>query len=656
MSELNQAVHTIQFLAVDAVEKANSGHPGTPMALAGIGVELFTRYLRYVPEDPHWPNRDRFVLSCGHASMLLYSLLHMAGYDLPLSELESFRQWGSKTPGHPEVGHTAGVETTTGPLGQGVGNAVGMALAGKMMGARVNTEDDALVDYRVFALASDGDLMEGVASEAASIAGHLGLDNLVVVYDDNHITIDGTTAISFSEDVGKRFEAYGWYVQHVNGHDPDEVRSALDEAIAEAKRPSLIVARTHIAIGAPTKQDSPKAHGAPLGAEEIAGAKKAAGWPVEPPFRIPEGARVPFQQRVEEVRPEYEAWQQKVAALSGERKAHWKAHVERSVPANVLGELLASAPPKKDATRSLAGKVEQRLAALMPALVGGAADLAESTKTDIHDGGSVQRGEFGGRNLHFGIREHGMGAIMNGLALSGFFVPLGSTFLIFSDYMRPSIRLAALMEQQTVYVFTHDSVFLGEDGPTHQPVEQLTSLRLIPNLDVVRPADALECAAAWAHAATRRHGPTALVLSRQKLPELSRPAGFDPKTLLQGAYVLVDEKDPELVLIATGSEVGLAVEAQKVLAQRGKRARVVSAPCLEAFARLSAKEQEAVLGRGVRRVSIEAGRTPLWRSIVGLDGITIGIDRFGASAPYERIAEELGFTPEKVASTILERL
>jgi transketolase len=646
------AVKTVRFLSVDGVEKAKSGHPGTPMALAGIGVEIFTRHLRYVPEEPGWENRDRFVLSCGHASMLLYSLLHLAGYDLPLSELQSFRQWGSRTPGHPEHGLTPGVETTTGPLGQGVGNAVGLALAGKMAAARVGED---IVSYRVFALSSDGDQMEGIASEAASVAGHLGLDNLVMFYDDNKITIDGSTSITFSEDVGKRYEAYGWHVQHVDGHDRNAVHAAIDSALAEKGRPHLIVARTHIAIGAPTKHDTSGAHGAPLGAAEVEATKKAAGWPLDP-FHVPEQARAPFRARVEENKKELVTWKARVQKLDGEKKKLWDALTSRAVPEDLLRELLAAAEPKADATRNLASKVEQLAAELVPALVGGSADLNESCKTDIKGGGSVARGEYAGRTLHFGIREHGMGSILNGLALSGFFIPLGSTFLIFSDYMRPAVRLAALMEQQVVFVYTHDSVFLGEDGPTHQPVEQVSALRLIPNLDVFRPADAIECAAAWAHALTRRHGPTALVLTRQKLPALARPSGFDPASVLRGAYVLDDAPDPNLVLIATGSEVGLAVAAKERLAADGYRVRVVSAPCWEAFRRLPESEQAVVLGKGIPRVTLEAGRTNLWRAVTGDTGLAIGIDRFGASAPAERIAEELGFTPDKVRAAISQKL
>lgn len=656
MTDVDAAVQTIRFLSIDAVEKANSGHPGTPMALAGITVELFTRHLRYNPADPEWPNRDRFVLSCGHASMLLYSALHLAGYGLTLDDLKNFRQWGSKTAGHPEHGHAPGIETTTGPLGQGIGNAVGMALASKMLAARFNAPGSTMFDFRVFVLASDGDIMEGVASEAASIAGHLGLGNLIVIYDDNRITIDGKTEITFSEDVAKRFEAYGWATDHVDGHDPAAVRAALDRAASGGDQPHLIVARTHIAIGAPTKQDTSAAHGSPLGKSEVEATKKAAGWPLEPTFRIAEGAYLPFRKRAEELRPAYDAWKKLEAGLGGDRAAAWKTFTNREAPANLLDELVKATAPAKKATRVLAGVAEQRLSALVPALVGGAADLAGSTNTTIKGASDIARGKYDGRNFHFGIREHGMGAILNGLALSGF-LPFGSTFLIFSDYMRPSIRLAALMNQQVVYVFTHDSIYLGEDGPTHQPVEHLWALRLIPNLDVVRPADAVECAAAWTHAMNRRHGPTALALSRQNLPELERPSGFDNERILDGAYVLADASNPDVVIVASGSEVHVALGAKKILDGKGRKVRVVSAPCLEAFARLTQPARDAVLGgSGVRRVSLEVGRTPPWRALVGRDGITIGVDRFGASAPAERLAEELGLTAERVAAQILEQL
>ena len=649
-TDLTPAIHTVRFLSVDAVEQANSGHPGTPMALAGIGVEIFTRYLRYLPDEPAWPNRDRFVLSCGHASMLLYSLLHLAGYDLSLDELKNFRQWGSKTPGHPEVGHTPGVETTTGPLGQGVGNAVGMALALKMANARVGTAGDDIFDARVFALASDGDLMEGVASEAASLAGLWGLDNLVVVWDDNRITIDGDTQISFTEDVAKRFEAYGWFVQHVDGHDQAALSGVLDAAVAEKARPSLIVARTHIAIGAPTKQDTPGAHGAPLGAEEIAGAKRAVGWPVEPSFAVPDTARAPFAARVEDNRRHHAAWKARLAKLRPEAKRAYDHLVAHAAPPDLYATLLKGAPEKADATRSTASALQQIAAAELPALVGGSADLAESCKTTIKGSPHVARGEYAGRNLHFGIREHAMGSICNGLALSGLFVPYCSTFLIFSDYMRPAIRLAGLMQQQVVYVFTHDSIFLGEDGPTHQPVEQIASLRLVPNLRLWRPASPAECAAAWAAALQRTDGPTALVLTRHKIPN---PSGATPTAeIAKGAYVLVPADNPDVVLVATGSEVHVAEQAAAALGALGKKVRVVSAPCIDLFLERPRAEQDALLGAGTRRVAIEAGRTRGWEAVVGRDGLCIGVDGFGASAPYTDLAREYGLSTDKVVARI----
>ncbi|MEN9580920.1 MAG: hypothetical protein RJA70_3929 [Pseudomonadota bacterium] len=652
MSAFDTAVHTIQFLSADAVEKAGSGHPGTPMALAGITTELFTSTLRYNPQDPHWPNRDRFVLSCGHASMLLYSVLHLAGYDVSREDLMNFRQWDSKTPGHPEYGHTAGVETTTGPLGQGVGNAVGMALGSQLLAARFNTDQQELFNFRVFAIASDGDLMEGIASEAASIAGQLRLSNLVLIYDDNKITIDGTTEISFSEDVGKRFEAYGWQTTRVDGHNPAEVKKALD-ATKSATKPSLIIARTHIGIGCPTKQDTPSAHGSALGRDEINAAKKAAGWPLEE-FLVPSEATAPFKARVQAVLPEYQAWQKNIAALTGERAALWKALANNEVPADLFAQLAAASDTKTDATRSSGSKVLQKAAELVPQLVSGAADLAGSTKTDLKGSPHIHAGNFAGRNIHFGVREHGMGAIANGLSLCGF-VPVTSTFLIFSDYMRPSIRLSAMMKQRAAFVFTHDSIFVGEDGPTHQPIEQTGSLRMIPNLDVFRPADMLECAAAWGHTLSRKDGPTAILLTRQNLPALQRDPSFKNADVLNGAYIVSDATSPEVVLIATGSEVHVACEAKAQLEQAGKRVRVVSAPCLELFKRQPKSLQDAVLGTSGLRVSVEAGSTLTWGSIVGA-GLSIGIDHFGASAPAELLAEKFGLVADSVTKRVLQSL
>lgn len=649
---IEQAVRTVRFLSVDAVEAANSGHPGTPMGLAQIGVELYANYLRYDPKYPNWPNRDRFVLSCGHASMLLYSLLHLAGYELSVEDIKQFRQWGSKTPGHPEVTMTPGVETTTGPLGQGIGNAVGLALAGKMMGARVNTAESTLIDYDVYTIVSDGDLMEGVSREAVSIAGHLGLGNLIAIWDDNRITIDGSTEITFTEDMRLTFQAAGWRVEAADGHDHVSIRRALDAAKSEKQKPTLIVARTHIGYGSPNKQDKSAAHGSPLGKAEIEATKKAAGWPLEPSFFVPDDAYVPFRNRVLQNQKEREAWLKKVEQLEGARKDTWLAHTEPKIPSDLVEQLVAAAGEKSDSTRKLASVVEQKLAALMPRLVGGSADLNGSVLTYIAGAKDITAADFSGRNINFGIREHGMGSILNGLALSGFFVPFGSTFLMFSDYCRPAIRLSGLMEKQVVYVFSHDTVYLGEDGPTHQPVEQIASMRLIPNLHVIRPADGLECGVAWSMAATRTHGPSALVLSRQSLPRLPRPSGFKNSDVAKGAYVVVDVPNPELVLIATGSEVGIAVEAQAMLAAKGRRVRVVSAPCWQLFERLSAAEQNEVVPTGVRRAVFEIGSTVGWRGVVGLDGLVIGRDDFGVSAPWQRIQKEFGFDAEQVASRL----
>lgn len=654
LSPFDQAVLAVRFLSVDGVEQANSGHPGTPMGLAGIAVEIFANHLRYLPDQPHWPCRDRFVLSCGHASMLLYSMLHLTGYGLTTDDLRGFRQWGTKTAGHPEYGHAPGIETTTGPLGQGISNSVGLALAGKMAATRVN-DGAPLIDYNVYVLASDGDLMEGVAYEACSLAGHLQLDNLIVVYDANNITIDGKAEDSFTEDVDKRFTAQGWAVQHVDGHDESGVRSAIEKAKA-ADRPALIIAKTRIGFGAPNKQNTSGAHGAPLGKAEVELTKKAFGWPVEPTFYAPEGAYAAFKPARDRNQALYQQWQGRVAALNAEQRAQYDALVSPHVPADLLQQLVAIAGDKTDATRSHSGRIQQKVAELVPSLIGGAADLAESTKTWIKGSDAVFAGKYSGRNLNFGIREHGMGSVLNGIALSGFFIPFGSTFMIFSDYMRPPMRLAALMGIRVVYPFTHDSLFLGEDGPTHQPVEQLWNMRLVPNLDVFRPADGLECAAAWAYALGRTDGPTAFALTRHNVPALKRPDGFKPESMLDGAYVLSDVDNPDVVIIATGSEVSEAVIAAELLAQSGKKARVVSMPCVDAFLRLSRAKQDAILPPGVRRASYELGVTTPWHAITGLDGIAIGVDRFGASAPYKTLQEKYELAPAQAANKILAAL
>jgi transketolase len=654
-----EAVNTIKFLAVDAVETANSGHPGLPMGAADMAFVLWNRFLRYDPLAPDWPDRDRFVLSAGHGSMLLYGLLHLSGYDLPVSELQAFRQWGSKTPGHPEFGHTPGVEATTGPLGQGISNAVGMALAAKMMAARFNTDDFQAVSHRIFVLASDGDVMEGVSGETCSLGGHLRLGNLIVLYDDNHITIEGETRLAFSEDVGRRYEAYGWHVQHADGHDHEAVAAAIQAAVDESERPSIIVARTHIAKGAPTKQGSASSHGSPLGADEVRGAKDNARWPQEPTFRVPEAVRAHFKARAEEGAALRTAWERRFDEWRSKHPdlaEQWVAIWNRAVPEGLTQQLLDAAPTDDDATRSHGGAVLQKAAEPVPGLVGGSADLAPSTKTLIKGSPSVAPGEFDGRNLHYGIREHAMGAIVNGMLYHGGFRPFGSTFLVFADYARPAIRLAALAGLPAIHVFTHDSIFVGEDGPTHEPIEHAASLRVIPGLHVFRPADGFETALAWGMALERDDGPTVLLLSRQKLPAIDRRATGDLADPRRGAYLVDGDSDPDVVVAATGSELHLAVAAREALAADGKKVNVVSVPCLEIFLEQDPAYRAQLFPSGAPVVTIEAGVTDPWRVLAGTDGLTLGIDRFGASAPAGVLGEEFGFTAESVVRRIREWL
>ena len=666
-----QCVNTIRFLAVDAVEKAHSGHPGTPMGMADMAFVLWTEFLRHDPLDPQWKNRDRFILSAGHASMLLYSLLHLTGYpDMTMEDLRNFRQWDSRTAGHPEYGHAAGIEVTTGPLGQGFGHAVGMALAAKMMAARFNT-DDAFqpVDHFVYAICSDGDLMEGLSSEAASFAGHLGLSNLIYLYDDNNISIEGETRLAFSEEVKKRFEGMGWHVQRIDGHDRSAVRKAVKKAQRATDKPSLIIARTIIGWGSPKFHGTARAHGEPLGPDEVKATKEALGWPVEPLFYVSEEVRAEFVRKTRKLarqRKQWEkgmdAWRDRHPALAEEWDRYWSRHV----PDGIETALLAAAKSDKPAaTRALSGQVIQKMAGIAPFVVGGSADLAPSTSTLIKEAGSISRpkGEehkqpsleiFRGRNLHFGIREHAMGAIVNGMTLYGSFRAYGATFLIFSDYMRAAVRLAALMNVPSIFVYTHDSVFLGEDGPTHQPVEHLWALRLIPNMTVWRPADGAEVAMAWSWALRHEAGPGLIVLTRQKLAPVPRDERFDPQNVLRGAYVLTGYEEGDITVVATGSEVVLATKTADLMRREGLRLRVVSAPCLELFDRQDLDYRNSVLGDRSRIVAIEAGRSDGWYKYVNHDALVIGIDRFGASAPFERIAEELGFTPEKVAARIRE--
>ena len=646
--------NTLRFLAVDAVQAANSGHPGLPLGAADLATVLWTRFLHVNPADPRWLNRDRFVLSAGHGSALLYALLHLAGYPLSLDEVKNFRQWGSKTPGHPEYDPDLGIETTTGPLGQGLATAVGMALAERITAARLNRPNFEVIDHYTYVLASDGDLMEGISHEAASLAGHLGLSKLVVLYDDNHISIDGSTDLTLSDDALARFAAYGWHTQRVDGHDIGAVEAALWAAQQEGERPSLIACRTHIGYGSPM-QDSSKVHGSPLGEEGVSKTKEAFGWPAEAHFLVPEEVRQRMAELAKAGAQRQRDWEDLVGrylAKFPDMGEMWELLVSGELPDAWESTLPEFGPDSKPlATRSASGKVLNAIAPRMPWLIGGSADLTPSNNTRPADEREIVPGDFSGRYLHFGVREHAMGAILNGLALHGL-RPYGGTFLIFSDYMRPAIRLAALMKLPVVYVFTHDSIGLGEDGPTHQPVEQLSALRAIPNLDVIRPADGNETVAAWKQALLRTDGPTALALTRQATPPLTP----SPAPVERGAYVVLDAAEPDVVLIGTGSELQLAVEARDLLAADQIRARVVSMPCWERLDAQPTAYRESVLPAGVPRVAVEAGVTAPWGHVVGLNGAVVGLDHFGASAPYQTIFSEFGITAEAVAAKAKEVL
>ncbi len=655
-------INTIRMLAADAVQKAKSGHPGLPMGAAAMAYVLWSRFLRHNPANPAWPDRDRFVLSAGHGSMLLYALLHLTGYDLALDDLKQFRQWGSRTPGHPEHGHTAGVETTTGPLGQGIANAVGMAIAERWLAAQFNRPGHDLVDHHTYVLVGDGDLMEGVASEAASLAGHLRLGKLVCLYDDNHITIDGRTDLAFSEDVGRRFEAYGWHVQRVaDGNDLAAVEAAIRAARAEAERPSLIQCRTHIGFGSPNRQDTSKAHGEPLGEEELRLAKQNLGWPPEPAFLVPDEASREFRKALERGRTWEAEWKKEYEAYAQafpEEAARWEQYLTRRLPSGWDTALPSYKPGDAAvATRAVSGKVLQALFPVVTNLLGGSADLAPSNNTYVAGVPEFQAGTYAGRNFHFGVREHATGAIANGMALHGGLRPYVGTFLVFSDYMRPAIRLAALMQVPVVFVFTHDSIGLGEDGPTHQPVEHLAALRAIPGLTVLRPADAAETVEAWQFA-LRHAGPTCLILTRQNLPILDRSAARDAG-LRRGGYVLAeaDAEKPDLILLASGSEVALALEARALLAEKEVAARVVSMPSWELFEVQPEAYREAVLPSEIGlRVAVEAGVPQGWHRYVGPQGAVVGMTRFGASAPGKTLFEKFGFTAANVAVKALEVL
>lgn len=654
------AVNTIKFLAVDGVEKAKSGHPGLPMGAADYAYVLWNRFLRYNPKDPKWPNRDRFILSGGHGSMLLYSLLHLAGFDMPMEELQQFRQWGSATPGHPEHDIERGVETTTGPLGQGISNAVGMAMAQTRLAAMFNRPGYDIIDHNIFVIASDGDLMEGISHESCALAGHLGLGSLVVLYDDNCISIEGDTCLAYSDDVQKRFEAYHWHVQKIDGHDRDAAAAAIANAKAEKDKPSIIIARTQIGKGAPTKAGTCGVHGEPLGADEVKAAKECAGWPVDKPFFIPDEVRSLFSDRAVDLAKDYEAWQAlytKYLAQFPDLGALWGQVFGREVPADIEDKLFAAIDCSKPAaTRNSSGLVIQELSKLVPALWGGSADLSPSNKTDVKGGGSFSKSNPLGKNLHFGVREHGMGSALNGMALYGGVIPYGGTFFVFADYMRPTVRLAAIMKQQVVYVFTHDTIFVGEDGPTHEPIEQAASLRCMPGITVIRPADTAETVAAWVAALENKSGPTALLLSRQNID----PVHDDCRKavgLYKGAYVAKDAADPDVLLIAAGSEVPMCQQAADALAESGIKARVISMPSFELFEAQDKAYRDSVLPPGIRkRVCVEAGTSFGWHKYAGDEGIVIGMDRFGASGPYKVLAEKFGFTPENITAKTKEYL
>ncbi|MGA8017412.1 MAG: transketolase [Desulfobacterales bacterium] len=657
-------INTIRMLAADAVEKARSGHPGLPMGAAAMAYVLWTRFLRHNPKNPAWPDRDRFVLSAGHGSMLLYSLLLLTGYDLALDELKNFRQWGSKTPGHPEHGVTPGVETTTGPLGQGFANGVGMAIAERHLASVFNRPGHEIVNHFTYGIVSDGDLMEGISHEAASLAGHLGLGKLIYLYDDNHISIEGSTDITFTEDRLKRFAAYGWHVQQVtDGNDLEQVSAAIAAARNETRQPSFIAVRTHIGYGSPHKQDTAGAHGEPLGAEELKLTKQNLNWPAEPAFYLPEESVSHFREALEKGAQLDRNWEE---AFTAYQKAHpdlaarWRRWMDGELPEAWEREMpVFKADTKGMATRVASGKILNAIAGRMTNLMGGSADLAPSTKTLINDEKDFQPPGFEGRNMRFGVREHAMGGILNGMALHGGLIPYGATFLIFSDYMRPAIRLAALMKLHVIYVFTHDSIGLGEDGPTHQPIEQLAALRAIPNLKVVRPCDANETIEAWKAALKSVGGPVALVLTRQNLPVLDRTVAGPADGLQKGAYVVHDPQDsrPGLLLMASGSEVHIALAAAAALSDKGIAVRVVSVPCWELFDEQPEEYRRMVLPPEVTaRLAVEAGVPQGWYRYVGSRGIVIGLTHFGASAPYEVLYEKFGLTAEEVVEKSLKIL
>ena len=665
MAAIDQlCINTIRFLAVDAVQKANSGHPGAPLGAAAMAYVLWHRFLKHNPRDPRWPDRDRFILSAGHASAMLYALLHLSGYDLPLDEIKNFRQWGSRTAGHPEYRLTPGVEATTGPLGQGFGNGVGMAIAERHLASHYNRPQHEIFDHYTYAIVSDGDLMEGVSSEAASLAGHLKLGKLIYLYDDNDISIEGSTDITFTEDVAQRFRAYGWQViGPIDGMDTAAIAAAIGSAQKEAGRPSLIICKTTIGYGSPNKEGTAATHGEPLGEEEMLLTKERLGWDYPEPFTVPTEVAAHFGQTTQLGQRRQQQWQARL-------KAYRQAFPEeaRRLEQDLSGDLpegwnsglsdLFKGQDKPIATRQAAGQVMNLIAAKVHSLMGGSADLAPSTKTILKERGHLGPDNYGGHNMHFGVREHAMGAVANGLALHGGIIPYTATFLIFYDYMRPPVRLAALMGLRVIFIFSHDSVGLGEDGPTHQPIEQLAGLRAVPNLVTIRPADAAETAEAWQVALERRDGPTALILTRQKLPLLNQPGLAAADGLRRGGYILWQASDePDIAIIASGSEVAIALEAGRALKEKGVKTRIVSLPSWELFDAQPIKYRNSVLPPGLKaRISIEAAAAIGWERYVGLDGIVIGLNRFGASAPGKVIYEQFGLTAERITNEAIRLL
>ena len=649
-----KAINTIRFLAVDAVQKANSGHPGLPMGAAAMAYSLWSRHLKHCPTCPEWPDRDRFILSAGHGSMLIYSLLHLFGYELSMEEIKNFRQWGSKTPGHPEYGDTPGVETTTGPLGQGFGNAVGMAIAERRLAEEFNRPGFTLIDHYTYALAGDGCMMEGITSEAASLAGHLKLGRLICLYDDNNITIDGRTELAFTEDTGKRFEAYGWQVLSIeDGNDVEAVSEAIAAAKKELSKPTLIKVRTKIGYGSPNKQGSSEVHGAPLGEEEVLKTKKNLDWPVEPDFFVPAEVRAHFTSLSDDLIGKKKEWDDLFSAYSEkypDLAKRFESWLSGEIPSSLFSdERLWERDQKPVATRSASGEIMQILAEYIPNMIGGAADLNSSTKTALKKYGDIQAGSYGGNNIHFGVREHAMGAILSGICLHGGLRSYGSTFLVFLDYMKPAVRLAALMGLPVVYIYTHDSVAVGEDGPTHQPVEHLANLRSIPNLHVLRPADRTECAAAWLYALQRKEGPSVLVLTRQNLP----PLETDGEKATKGAYIMRGDKleNPDLILIASGSELHLALQAEEILVGEGRRVRVVSMVSRELFLAQEQSYQNSVLPPATeKRIIIEAALPMGWEKVIGCQGIAIGVEEYGASAPGDLVLKKRGISVENIVA------